>query len=118
MAYTDVLLDTCSIERNASLGNDPDNNPIAKWSVTQTLVACRLLIKMVRELDDAAAQQAVITEYTMLIAAGVDINEGDRISTVVHDNAPLTEFFDVEGVAKQPRLDKIHHIKLTLKRIN
>lgn len=118
MSIADFLNHTCTVQRNVSAGKDPDGNPLARWNNWIVWVKCRLIVNAVRELDDDGAQQTVITEYSMFLPSGTDVNEGDRITDVViEDDEVIVEAFDVESVKKQRARKNVHHIELELKRI-
>lgn len=119
MSVDSHLIHTCSIERSRSTTDSYKAEQLL-WppDIPPHLVEvpCRLVIKEQRVGDSAFAERPVITTYRLLLAAGVDVRQRDRITTI-RDEEGLVDAgpFRVEEVMKR-RARTVRHISLLLER--
>jgi hypothetical protein len=113
------LIHTCDIERpevyQDSYGEDKYRWP-PDIPTHLSEQRCRLIIKAQRVADSALAERPVITTYKLLLPAGTDVRQGDRI-TNVEDEEEVVDAgpFSVDEVLKR-RARAVRHITLRLEK--
>lgn len=111
---------TCDVHRPRSV-KDALNAEKLRWPddipVHLSDVRCRLVIKDQRVADTAFAERPIVTTYLLLLPAGTDVRQRDRIANIT-DAAGTVDAgpFRVEKVRKR-RARAVRHISLELERL-
>jgi len=103
-----MLIQTAAVQRpTATL--DPYGNAVNTWSDVDS-VPCRLVAKRQRIWSDERAESATVTSLTLLLPAGADAQERDRVEV---DGATYVVTGLLRRNAQAP-----HHKSLTLERVS
>ena len=116
MSLAAHLIQRCMIQR-AESQLDPYGNAQTTWRDYLLDVPCRLIEDSERVINSLTAEQVVVTTYTLLVDGAVDIQERDRVSSVVfEDGGEATGAFVVRAVlARHGR--ELHHKSVALERV-
>ena len=98
MAYTDLLIQTCTIRRYTDGGTDSYGNPIKTWADHLTK-ACRLVAGAGKEIK--VGTEVVVSNHRLFLE-DVDIIERDRV-------AIGTETYEVVLVSDRQNGTGVHH---------
>lgn len=86
MSIETWLIHTCTIERDQTATEDDYNADVADFVASSSGVRCRMVVKMVRSpLGGGLGENPVLPSYRLFLPANADIDEGDRITTVVDE---------------------------------
>lgn len=108
---------TCTVQRDQSVTEDSHKAPIADWRDHLTGVRCRLVIKTERVGDTAFAERPVVTTYRLFVGRGTDVQQGDRITSIVDETGAVDAGpYRIEEVMKR-RARAVRHISLLLERV-
>ena len=108
------FLHRCTIGR-ASRVEDAYGNVSETWSDVETNVPCRFVEKSMALEQNERAENAVVKQPMLLLGAGVDIAERDRISGLtLEDGTVLTRVWHVESLLVR-RAYAAHHQTALLK---
>jgi hypothetical protein len=116
MSIDSQLIHTCTVQR-ATTTRDALNAEVRTWGTVATNVRCRLVIKTQRVGDSAFAERPVVTTHRLLVPAGrTDVQQGDRVITVVDEEGTVDSgpFAILEVMKRRGRAVK--HISLLLER--
>lgn len=115
MSVDSHLLHTCSIQR-ATLTKDALNAEVKTWVGFATAVRCRLVIRAQRVGDTAFAERPIVTTHRLLIPAGTNVQQGDRIVNVVDEEGTTDAgpFAILEVMKRRGRT--VRHVSLLLER--
>lgn len=107
---------TCTVER-ATEAEDEYNEDAKTWAPHLTGVRFRLIEKQEREAPGVMAGQPLITVYLALMPVGTDVDEDDRITSIVYEDGTTDDrIFTIESKAiRRGRAAK--HISLQLERV-
>lgn len=113
------LIHTCEIQRPQT-AKDGYNAEIKLWPPTipthLTGVFCRLVIKTQRVGETAFAERPVITTHRLLVPAGTDVRQGDRIVNVQDEEGVIDAGpFAIQEVMRR-RASAERHRSLLLER--
>ena len=118
MSIAAHLIHRCTVQR-ATTAPDELRQAIKTYHDYHTDLPCRLVIKTQRIFSSDRAQLVTVTVYKLLLAPGVDVKPGDRISDLVYEDGSepsATEAFVVRAIL--PRRGRtVRHITLELERI-
>ena len=115
MGVDSHLIMTCTTQR-ASTTKDALNAEVKQWANLATGVRCRLVIKAQRPADTAFAERPVVTSHRLLVPAGTNIRQGDRIVNVIDEEGTTDAGpFTILEVMKR-RARAVRHISLLLER--
>lgn len=117
MAFGDHLLHTCTIQRADKTQMDAYQQAKPVWADLETGIACRLVERTQRIVNDERTQLTAVTAFTLLLPAGTDILEDDRVTDladggVVFDAGP----YHVTAVLRR-RAWAEHHVSVALERV-
>lgn len=116
MALYNHLIHTCSTERpdttEGVYGQDRHT-----WEAHLSNVRCRLVIKEQKRVVDTEHEGAVISTYKIMVLAGTDLKQGDRVAQVVADDGTTWGPFTISEVLPR-RSRRTHHITFTLERLS
>jgi hypothetical protein len=112
MALADHFIHRCTIQRPYDEALDAYGNGTPVFRDVATDVACRLVEKAETQYDqqriiNERAEDVIVTRYTLLLAAGVDAQERDR---VVVDGRTFT----IEALARR-NARAAHHVTARLR---
>jgi hypothetical protein len=112
------LIHTCTIQRFLPAGDDSLKAPKKDWRDWLTGVRCRRITKQQRVADTAFAERPVITADLLLVPAGTDIKQGDRVTTIVDETGAVEAgTFTIESVIIR-RGRAARHVSLNLERVS
>ncbi len=106
MTIGDHFIHRCTIERPGGTTLDAFNNAAATYSTVAASVPCRLVEKEEQVRTDERAESVVRTKYTLLLNAGIDVRERDR---VLVDGRTFTIAAVMKRNARGP-----HHVSVRL----
>jgi hypothetical protein len=106
----------CEIQRGVSQKDPYHNDAPPVWSTLASDVPCRLVLKAQRIFSTDTAQQVEITKYLLLLPAGTDITEDDRVVSLVDETGATDGPFGVLSVLPR-RARAVRHISVELERI-
>jgi hypothetical protein len=117
MSIDSHLIHTATIQRYLSVGDDSLKAPKKDWRDWLTGVRCRRVTKQQRVGDTAFAERPVITVDLLLVPAGIDVQQGDRVVNIV-DETGATEagVFKIKEVLRR-RGRAVRHISLMLEKV-
>ncbi len=96
------LIHRCTIQRNQADEKDAYNNTAESWAEIASGVHCRLVEDRERVVQSETAQLLATSTYTLLVRAGVDLADGDRITAVTYEDGTTdARTFKVTGVVKR-----------------
>ncbi len=96
------LAHRCTIQRNVAADKDAYNNTAESWTVIAEVVHCRLVEDRETVAQSETAQPLALSTYTLLVLAGIDLADGDRITNVIYeDGSTDARTFKVTGVVKR-----------------
>lgn len=112
------LCHRCTIRRVTATQPDPFGNDTNTWSDWGVDVPCRLVVKGQRAVDTEKAQDVTVTTYKLLLPAGTDVVEGDRVTDLEYeDGSEESGTFSVEAIL--PRRGRtVKHIALELRKVS
>jgi len=114
MSLADHFLHTCTIQRPTVVGKDRYQADRVTWADVAVEAPCRFVEKSQRVFSTDLAQFVVTTTYTLLLAAGADVLEGDRIADVrLEDGSVQAGPFEVASALRR-RARALHHLSLGL----
>lgn len=80
MAIGDHFIHRCTIERDTETALSAYGNAAEAWVTVQADAPCRLVEKDERVRTDEIAESLVRTKYLLLMGAGTDLRERDRVT--------------------------------------
>lgn len=83
------LIHRCTIER-AQRTLDAYGNAVETWSAVDSDVPCRLVEKAMRAVRTELAENMVLKTPLLLLGAGADVQERDRITGVTFEDGTVT----------------------------
>src|SRR5512134_2113294 len=116
MSINAHFLHRCAIQRPAITGQDAYNNDVTQPATAAAGVPCRLVVKTQTILSDDRAQRVTVTRYMLLLAAGTEVREGDRIIDLVLEDGVREGPFRVKAILPR-RARALHHVTLELERV-
>lgn len=90
MGLDSWLIHTCTIQR-AAPGTDAYHNPDPQYGPHYRDVPCRLVMKGQRVWSDEQRAAMIVTTYTLLVGAEVDLDPRDHISDVRLEDGQILE---------------------------
>jgi len=117
MSLENHFLHTCTIQRPTVVGKDRYQADVVTWANVAVKVPCRFVEKAQRAFSTDLAQFVVATTYTLLLAPGADVREGDRIADVrLEDGMVQGGPFEVASALRR-RGRALHHLSLGLETV-
>jgi hypothetical protein len=117
MAFADVLIHTCTIQR-ATTSENAYGGKSSSYGNYLVGVACRLESLSDKVLDTAQAAHPTVTDYRLMLPAGTDVTDEDRITDVQLNNEPSTlGTFTIEAIRPIPDGEGEHHLELGLSKV-
>jgi len=110
MAYSDLLINTCTIKKLVQAGADAYGNPNVSWNDVAD-VACRVSTPTGKEIKIGA--EVVIADYKLFLEDD-DIDEQDRVELVV-DGVTVT--YEVLLVTRRQNGAGTHHRECYLRTV-
>ncbi len=112
------LVDHCDVERYTQSASGQGYGRKRVPAVHLSNVSCRLVTKTRRGFNSVTGEWLVTTEYKLLALHGADIEEGDRITSVVLQDGTLSQLdFEVDGGSIPHRGHMAWHKTLMLRRV-
>jgi hypothetical protein len=117
MSIDSHLIHRCTIQRYLPVGDDSLKAPKKDWRPWIEGLRCRRVTKQQRVGDTAFAERPVTTTDMLLVPAGTDVQQGDRVVNVI-DETGTTEVgtFKIESVIIR-RGRAARHVSLILERV-
>lgn len=115
MSFAAHLIHRCTIQRGETQ-LDPYGNSETTWRDYLLEAPCRLIEDTEQVVNSLTAESAVVTVYTLLVSAGVDIQERDRVSSVMLGEGEASGPFVVEAVRARHSW-ALHHKSAILERV-
>lgn len=116
MGVDSHFIHTCAIERPTETQDEYGEN-VKTFQPHLSGVRCRLVEKQERETPGESAEQPLITTYLLLVPPGTDVDEDDRITSIVYEDGTTDDrVFDVQTKLVR-RARAARHISLTLERV-
>lgn len=117
MSIESHFYDLCTTERRTETGVDGHNNPVYAWADRLVDVPCRLIEKKENVVRDDTHAGAVVSVYVLLLGAGADVLEKDRVTVVSAVDRSVSGRFLVDKLL--PRRGRGgHHLSVRLKRVS
>lgn len=117
MSIDSHLIHSCTIRRFLPAGDDSLKAPKKDWRDWLTGVRCRRVTKQQRVADTAFAERPVITTDMLLVPAGTDVQQGDRVVNIVDETGATTAGpFKIESVIIR-RGRAARHVSLILEKV-
>lgn len=114
--FTEHLIHSVTLER-ATAQADGYGNRKKTWATLATGVKGRLVIGAQQVMSNDLAEYAIVTTYKLLLPAGTDVREGDRVQSVTLEDG-VTENGPYSVASVLPRRSRsLHHITLLLERV-
>jgi len=112
MSFLDLLIDTCTIQRNDLAGTTNNYGyPDPDWNDEHTDAACRIVTGGGKEVKVGA--EVGVADYKLFLA-DIDVTEQDRVQMDVDG---LTETFQILMVMRRSNGVGTHHRELLLKTV-
>lgn len=111
------LIHTCTIQRYLSVGDDSLKAPKRDWRDHLVGVRCRRVTKQQRVADTAFAERPVVATEMLVVPAGTDVRQGDRVTNIVDETGAVeVGVFRIESVIIR-RGRAARHVSLVLERV-
>jgi hypothetical protein len=110
------FLHRCAIQRPAVTGQDAYNNDVTQTATAAAGIPCRLVMKTQAILSDDRVQRVAVTRYMLLLPAGTDVREGDKVIDLVLEDGTRQSPFRVKAILPR-RGQTMHHVTLELERV-
>ena len=117
MSIDSHLLHTATIQRYLPAGDDSLKAPKKDWRDWLVGVRCRRVTKQQRVGDTAFAERPAVTVDLLLVLAGTDVQQGDRVVNIRDETGAVeVGVFKIESVI--PRRGRaVRHISLVLEKV-
>jgi hypothetical protein len=107
------LIHSCTIQRQTAAPDDPYHQSAPVYGAHLEGVPCRLVTKAQRVVSDDRTQFVVVTVHKLLVPAGTDVTEDDRVVSVTLEDGVQKGPFGI-GALLPRRARALHHVTLEL----
>lgn len=102
------FLHRCTIQR-ALRTTDAYDNAVETWQDVESNVPCRLVEKTMRTEKSELAENMILKAPLLLVGAGADLQERDRIAGVTFEDGTVTTSVYVVTALLNRRSTALHH---------